>query len=193
MARWRSALRTGALLALGAFAVHQLRYPASYGDGAGAALGAQGHGYLETVLPFLVAIAVAVTLGTCALAVFARRRDLGRGRAGWAFCTAALLAIFFVQESAEGLLSEGHPSAIAALTGHNGWIVFPIAAVIGRVVAWLVRGLTSIERTLAAAVLPRRSRHSSDRALPPEAPGPVVRPSPLAFGLARRPPPVRVA
>jgi hypothetical protein len=193
MARWRSALRTGALLALGAFAVHQLRYLASYGDGAGAALGAQGHGYLETVLPFLVAIAVAVTLGTCALAVFARRRDLGRGRAGWAFCTAALLATFFVQESAEGLLSEGHPGGIAALTAHGGWIVFPIAALVGSVVGRLIRGLTSFELTLAAALLPRRSRHFSDRPLAPDVPAPVIRRSPLAFGLARRPPPLWIA
>jgi hypothetical protein len=189
LARISSPLRTSALIALGAFAVHQLRYLASYGDGAGAALGAQGHAYLQIVFPLVLVVACSATLGSLAVTALARPRFAARGGVRWAYCTLALLTIFGVQESAEGLLSAGHPGGPAAVVGHGGWIVLPIAALVGRMVALLFRGLESIERTLASP-RPRWIAHrpaSLGLARSMERPS-LVR-APLAFGLARRPPP----
>jgi hypothetical protein len=189
LARISSSLRTSALIALGAVAVHQLRYLAGYGDGAGAALGSQGHAYLEVVLPLLLVVAASATLGSLAVTAFARQRFAARRGAGWAYCSLALLTIFVVQESAEGLLSVGHPAGLTAVVGHGGWIVLPIAALIGRMVALLLRGLGSIERALVSSRVRRIARPPSSlgRARPMERFS-LAR-APLAFGLARRPPP----
>jgi hypothetical protein len=190
VARATSALKTSALIALGAFAVHQLRYLAGYGDGAGTALGSQGHAYLLALLPVLVVLAVSSVLGALvAVALSIRAGTPSRG-AGWAFCTAALLVVFGVQETAEGLLSSGHPGGPAALLGHGGWLAAPIAIVVGRVVSLLLAGLGRVERRLAEArpvrtprapVVLGRSRLPRTRPLACEA---------LAFGFARRPPPL---
>jgi hypothetical protein len=189
VARTNSVLRTSSLIALGAIAVHQLRYLAGYGDGAGTALTNQGHSYLGTVLPLLLVLAFSAMLGTFAVAAFRRQPGLAARGAGWAFCTAALVAIFTAQESAEGLLSAGHPGGLAALLGHGGWIAFPIAAAVGRIVASLLDGLASIERLLAHG-----SRRRMSRTIPkPGRPRAAARRSlacrTLEFGLARRPPP----
>jgi hypothetical protein len=189
IARTSSALRTSTLIALGAFAVHQLRYLAAYGDGAGAALGAQGHTYLEAVLPLLGVLAALATLGTLAVAALGRGSKVASRGAGWAFCTAALLAIFGVQESAEAVLSAGHPGGLAALAGHGGWITLPIAVLVGRVVSLMLDGIASIERAVARTPSRRTPRAASTlgRARTAERRNLACRT--LAFGLARRPPP----
>jgi hypothetical protein len=189
-ARTSSALRTAALIALGAFAVHQLRYLAAYGGGAGKALGAQGHAYLAALVPPFVIVAASAVLGTLVAAALDSPRLQPRRRvAGWGFCAAALVAVFTVQELAEGVLAAGHPAGVAALLGHGGWIVVPIAVAVGRMISFLLGGLEAVERRLVGAPARR----------PRRAPGTLsVRPSPalappacgaLAFGLAARPPP----
>jgi hypothetical protein len=189
LARVSSSLRTSTLIALGAVAVHQLRYLAGYGESAGSALGAQGHSYLHAILPLLVVLAASATLGVLAVAALGRNAAAARRSAGWAFCTVALLTIFVVQESAEGLLAAGHPAGLAALVGHGGWIVLPIAALIGRMVAMLLRRLRSIERALASSRVRRIPRPVAKlgRTRVAERVGLACRA--LAFGLARRPPP----
>lgn len=188
-ARTNSALRTSTLIALGAIAVHQLRYLAGYGGGARSALGAQGHSYLEAVLPVLLLLAASALLGTLAVATSGRRANLTSRRAGWAFCTAALLAIFTVQESAEGLLSAGHPGAVAALLAHGGWLALPIAVVVGRVVALLLDRLVSIERALLASPARRTARAAPTLGRVRAGALCSLACRTLAFGLARRPPP----
>jgi len=171
--RTTSALRTGAVLALGAFGVHQLRYLAGLGHGAGGS----EHSYLNIVLPFLVVLTASSAVGATAAALTSRSAT-GRS-AGWAFCTAALLVIFCAQETAEGL----------APFAHGGWTAVPIATVIGRVVSLLLSVFRSVERRLVTSRrrIPRapstlgRARPCDGRALARE---------PLAFGLARRPPPL---
>jgi hypothetical protein len=188
--RTTAALRTSAALALGAFVVHQLRYLAGYGDGAGAALGAQGHAYLAAILPLLVVLAASTVVGSLAAAALsAPHTTAARRTAGWAFCVAALLFVFGVQETVEGLLFTGHAGGLSAVLGHGGWIAAPIAIAVGGVVSLLLSCLVSVERTLAQ-VRPRAM---------PRAPAVVGRAKPLAarrlacealaFGLARRPPP----
>ena len=190
IARTSSALRTSTLIALGAFAVHQLRYLAAYGDGAGAALGAQGHSYLEAVLPLLGVLAASAMLGTVAAAALGRGTTVASRRVGWAFCSAALLGIFCVQESAEAVLSAGHPGGVSALLGHGGWIALPIAVLVGRMVALLLDGIASVERALAGASFRRTPRAASTLGRPRTAERRDLACRALAFGLARRPPPL---
>ena len=51
------------LLPAAAFAVHQLRYELGYGSRSGAALAAQGHGYQNSLAPWVVLL-LAVADGT---------------------------------------------------------------------------------------------------------------------------------
>jgi hypothetical protein len=193
-ARTRSALRTSALIALGAFAVHQLRYLVAYGGDAGAALGAQGHAYLTVAAPPLVIVATSAVLGTLVAAALSTDRAASHRRAaGWAFCSAALLAVFGVQELVEGMLASGHAGGMAAVTARGGWIAVPIAVAVGRVVSYLLGSLDVVERGLTRRSAERPRRRAI--ALPPLAPrvfAPLAR-RPLAFGLARRPPPAPAA
>jgi hypothetical protein len=189
-ARTTAALRTSAAIALGAFAVHQLRYLAGYGDAAGTALGAQGHAYMAAILPLLVLLAASTVFGTLIAAALSAPRTTGARRsAGWVFCAAALLLVFGVQETVEGVLFAGHAGGLSAALAHGGWIAAPIAIAVGGVVSLLLSCLVSVERSLAAArprTVPRapavvgRAKPLAARRLACEA---------LAFGLARRPPP----
>jgi hypothetical protein len=64
-----------ALLPLAAFTVHQLRYLFAFGGHAGAVLQATGHTYLNSVVPWIVALAAIVAGGFL--------RSLGRACATW--------------------------------------------------------------------------------------------------------------
>jgi hypothetical protein len=144
-----AAFRAAALLAAGAFALHQLRYLVGYGDGAGHALATQGHGYLQLVEPIL-ALALAGAAGQLVAAV-ARRSGVASGRsARWGLCrlwlvaTAALAATYVCQELVEGALSAGHPSGIAAVLAAGGWWALPLAVGLGLVIALAVRGADAV-------------------------------------------------
>jgi hypothetical protein len=186
-------MRSLAVLSLGALAVHQARYLFGYGGDAAAALARQGHGYISSAIPILLALGVAAAI--CS-AVAGRFGGEGRARRHGAARTlayaAALVITYSVQELTEGLLASGHPAGLEGLFGHGGWIVFPLALVVG-FLAWLaVRGLEAIE----ARFTPRPDAHAVPRAparigAPRRRQGaaPVFQTSPLASGLARRPPP----
>lgn len=195
--RAESLTRTASLIALGAFAVHQLRYLAGYGHAAGDELSRQGHDYLGSALPVLAALVLS------GLAAGIVRAALGRGsaasrpaaspesrRARWALLSAAVLIVFAGQETIEGALSAGHPGGLASVLSEGGWTALPFALAVGGLCALLDRGLVTLERVIAAPGLRRR----------PAAPARPMRPrvvgltplaaAPLAFGIARRPPPV---
>src|SRR5690349_725965 len=91
-----------------AFAVHQLRYELTYGSRTGAELAAQGHGYQNSLAPWVVLL-LAVGLGSF-LARLARaaggRQDVRRRRsfAGlFALSSTLLLATYSLQEWLEGV------------------------------------------------------------------------------------------
>ena len=139
---WR--LRSAALLSLGAFGVHQLRYLIAYGDGSRRELAIQGHGYLTVVGP-LIAVVVILALAEFALRLIGARRTRsaatpvpGLGRL-WAGATLLLLLAFGVQESVEGAVASGHPGGLAAIFGGGGWMAAPLAVVVGFVVALALR------------------------------------------------------
>ena len=186
-------MRGAALLVLGALAVHQLRYLLAFGPQSGEALHRDGHGYLAQVLPVLVALASAgLVAGLVAGALTSR----GSGRAARVparalIYAAALLLVFAAQELAEGLVAPGHPAGVAALVGGGGWLAAPLALILGLSAAIVERLLDRAERAISERL--EAVTHPSPAADPPgAAAGPVRVPlsaTPLAFGLARRPPP----
>jgi hypothetical protein len=83
----------------------------------------------------------------------------------------------------------GHASLADTMLG-GGWLALPLALGIGALAALVARALEAVERVIAIAHAKReRSRPPavSGRALP--ARGLSLAIAPLAFGLARRPPP----
>jgi hypothetical protein len=191
--RHGSTPRSAALIALAALAVHQLRYLLAYGSDAHAELLRQGHAYLFQSLPVLIGF------GLSAIAAGLDRAVL-RGPAGTAIASRrqrallyaiSIAAVFAVQETAEGLLFAGHASGIAAVLGAGGWMVLPLAILFGALCAALDRGLAKLESLVARVEsplprprAPRRHGPTGSRTAVPLAS------LPLAFGLARRPPPL---
>jgi hypothetical protein len=184
-------IRLAAMIALGAFAVHQLRYSLAFGDASAGRLAERGHGYLETLVPGLAVLGLAVLAATAlrALSGGGTRRTpiLVRALA----CAVALLCIFTVQELLEWVLSSGQgPDLLALLFGAGAWIALPLSALFGLAVSLLLGGLEGIERAVASALAPApRLRPERSRGRPRRARGGPSLGAPLAFGLARRPPP----
>lgn len=177
-------LRIAALLAVGAFGVHQLRYLVAHGDGAGTALANEGHAYLGALAP-----AIAVLLGAAALefllALVARSGTAER-RYRWIAVSASLLAVYIGQESLEGLLAGGHPAGFAAVVGGGGWGAVPLAGVIGLGITLLLRGADSVlagaAQRRAAPFIPILSSRTTSAVDAPSL-------DPLAWHLAGRGPP----
>jgi hypothetical protein len=146
------------LLPAAALVVHELRYRLAYGDAADEMLAAQGHGYLDSLAPWLVLL-----LGIALGALLARVARAARGRAEtaprrsfaalWLLATVSLVAIYSVQELVEGVFADGHPAGLAGLYGHGGWWSLAAAAALGAVVAALLRlgsAVVAVVRRFAA-------------------------------------------
>lgn len=147
-------LRLTALLAAGAFSVHQARFALAPADAGG---GRRGHGYL----PILgAALAVALLIGCVRFLDSLARRETParptRTARVWVAATATLIAAYWVQESAEGLLTPHHPAAFAA----GGTVAIPLAIVAGLLIAVALRGAAGAPALLAP---PRRLRLPSLR------------------------------
>jgi hypothetical protein len=172
-------LRLTALIGAGAFGVHQLRYTVSYGHEAG------GHGYLVPLGPVLAAsllLVFAVALGRIARAA---EEPAPPVRRVWAGATAALIALYFAQESIEGIATGAGPGAF----GHGGWVAIPLAIAVGLAIALFTCGAAAAS-TLAAGRAPWRQPAEAaplQADLPPWLP-PSTRAS--ARHLAARGPPV---
>ena len=103
------------LLPVAALGVHELRYRLAYGSQADSALAAQGHGYLDSLAPWLVLL-LGLALGTFLVRVARVARRPTRDRtprrsfaALWLLSTVLLAAIYAVQELLEGVFAAGHP------------------------------------------------------------------------------------
>jgi hypothetical protein len=184
-------VRLAAILALGAFALHQLRYLIALGASSSADLAQQGHGYVTDLLPPLAVLVLAAALATLVRGTEAAspaRAPLGRRTA---LFSVTLLAIFIGQESLEGIVAAGQLVGPGALIANGGWLALPLALVIGALAALLARALEVVERAIAVvhAERRRRSRPPSVRGRALPARGLRLALAPLAFGLARRPPP----
>jgi hypothetical protein len=182
--------RGAAILALGAFALHQLRYLVAFGSSSSEELARQGHGYLASAAPVLAAMALAALLATALRARFGDGLAKGSIPRRTAVFTLALLGIFSVQESLEGLLAAGHPAGLAAILGGGGYLAIPLAVAIGVLAALLVRALEGVEIALSARrVAPRLPRAPRERGQWEPVRRVHAPRAAMAFGLARRPPP----
>ena len=142
--------RLAAILALGAFAVHQLRYLIAFGSSSSEELARQGHGYMAAWLPILGVFTISALLGTLIRGRFGARLAQASLSRRAAIFAAALLAIFVTQESLEGVVAAGHPGGVAAVLGYDGWLAIPLAAAIGFVAALLARALEQVEIAIGA-------------------------------------------
>src|SRR5262245_19888128 len=142
----RSALagRGFLLLPVAALGVHDLRYRIAYGSHADSALAAQGHGYLDSLAPWLVLL-LGLALGTFLVRVsraLGGRPDATPSRsfaALWALSTVSLVGVYAVQELLEGVFAAGHPSGFTGMVGHGGWWSLAAAVAIGAVLAGALR------------------------------------------------------
>ncbi len=190
----RGAGRT-ALVPAGVVAVHQLRYLLAFGGHAGAVLTREGHSYLHSLVPWIVAL-IGVAAGAFlwslgrALAgqTSARRYTLSLGGL-WLSCTVALLAIYVGQELLEGVLSTGHPGGLAGIFGYGGWWALPAAACVGLVLASMLHGARWVLREVALRQASSRPRVRRPALLPRPCAVALFPPSPLADGWSGRGPP----
>jgi hypothetical protein len=175
-----------------AYAVHQLRFELGYGAGSNAALAAQGHGYLDSLAPW-VGILLALGLGSYlarlvraaagAPDVAPRRSFAKLAVVAWAL----LLAAYGVQEWLEGVFAAGHPAGLAGVTGHGGWWAIPLSALAALVVAALLRLAETVVEAVAPATRPVLPHAGAPLLRPAAATVPAI--SPLARRFAGRAPP----
>jgi hypothetical protein len=183
------------LMPAGALAVHQLRYWLAFGGHAGTALQAQGHSYLHSLVPWIVAL-LAISGGVFLRALgkaFGGRCSLPRYTLSftvlWFSCAACLVAIYVSQEFLEGLFATGHPAGLAGIFGYGGWWAVPAALAVGLVLAAAFIGARRVLREIAErhrGLVPGTRRTTAPRAqrdvwLPHLAP--------LALGWSGRGPP----
>ncbi len=181
------------LVPAAALVVHQARYTLAYGSHANAELAAQGHSYLNSVIPWTI---LALGLGASAflyrVAHAVRTGEHGRfGRASapalWLLTTVGLVGIYSIQETLEGMMLSGHPGGVAGVFGHGGWWAVPVAALVAVAVVALLRVGRAVLR-LAARFAPPQARQAFVRLLFPVAPV-LLAPAPLARAAAGRAPP----
>jgi hypothetical protein len=178
-----SSLRPATLVASGAFAVHELSYLA----GGSHASDTAGHTYLEALLPLLavlVGLTVVATVESGIAGGSARRRRRSPAARTLTY-GAAILAVFGVQELAEGLL-VGDDAAV--LLSPVGLVAIPLALGFG-LLAWLAaHALEAVECNIAARfdAIGHRPASSTDR---PPCLALVFSPAAQAAAAAPRAPP----
>ena len=152
--------------------VHELRYRLAYGPDAEAALAAQGHGYLDSLAPWLVlllALAFGAFLARLARSAAGRLQPHPRRSfAGlWLLATLGLVVVYSAQELLEGTFASGHPSGLEGLFGHGGWWALAAAVVIGAVLAALLRIAEAVVTVAQQFAARPRLRAIAARALLP--------------------------
>ncbi len=179
-------MRAAGIVVTGELAVHELRYLI-------APTAEAGHGYLP-VLGVLSVVLLAVAAGHLAGVLESARRT-GRGEIAavrfsraWPALALAILAVFAVQEAAEGLLSGAGAGALVLPFGAGGWVAAPLGVAAAAVLALALTGAgAAVGAAARAARRSLRPRRPSPRPLPdlPRRAFGV----PLALNLAGRAPP----
>lgn len=170
----------GALLPCG-FLLHEVAYATVGAETAGA------HSYLAYAVPLGVASAAALIAAGLVLPMLdCQERGVADRRAPFALA-GALVGIFLVQEGVEILVLGGGIAALET-AATLVWLVIPLALALGLLaasaIAWLDRA-AQILRSRYRVVLAKASTEPRS----PLATARSMRLSPLAFGLACRPPP----
>ena len=157
-------------------------------------LGSPSHRFDRVVT---VAALVLVLLAAAALAGAASTRG-GRQRAEirsarrpaqglWLMASGALLALYCGQELLQGALGAAHPFGLHGLFGHGGWIVVPLALLLGALVAFAVGVVRELERRRGRTLWSLASVSLGRALLPARAP--LLLSEPVAENLAGRSPP----
>lgn len=153
MSRRAWTLRTAALMGAGAYGVHQLRFALSPAHGAAV----RDHGYLTPVGSVLVGLLLFAFASVLARVARGSVEQAPRLRRVWAGASLSLVAVYWVQESIEALLTRGD---IHAAFSHGGWVALPLALGIGLAIALVARGvaraseMAAAERPATAIALP---------------------------------------
>jgi hypothetical protein len=176
-----------------AYAVHQLRYVLTYGARSPTALAVQGHGYLETITPY-VGLLVVLWFGSFVWSLVSSAAGRLESAPQRSFAApflgtwATLVAIYILQEELEGVFAAGHPSGVGGAFGHGGWWAIPVAALAALIVV-LVARLASASVELVASS--GRGRAVVPACAPLDLPvtATIRRRSPLAGCTAGRAPP----
>jgi hypothetical protein len=100
-----------------------------------------------------------------------------------------LLAIFFVQELAEGLLASGHPAGLEGVFGGGGLWAVPSALLLGSLVAMSLWGADALVARLAAARQPSARPRPAARTHSSRVDFDLIKLPPLATLAAGRAPP----
>jgi hypothetical protein len=134
-------IRAGLLFLVGWLVLHQVRYLVA--PDAIVRTFAPAHAYLQWLIPSVGALTL-VGFGHWCSRLRAPDRDtvpeLPSARAIWAVSAVAVLVAFGLQECTESLLFRGHLPSAYELAGGNGWLLAPLAAAIGGVIALLLKG-----------------------------------------------------
>jgi hypothetical protein len=152
------------------------------------------HGYLELAVPLVAALTASAAAAAIVAPLIARRHDPCQPSRAPLSLAAALVGVFIFQELVEAALLGGGLAGLGAALA-AAWALPPLALVLGSCAAAVIAAL---ERT-SELILQLALSESGRRRRPPpvsrprtsEVRGPAI--APLAFGLARRPPPPAVA
>jgi len=181
-------VRLASILAVGAFGLHQLRYLIFSGASSSAAH--PSHGYMTELMAPIAVLVLAAALATLIRGTEGAAPERAPLARRIALFAGALLAIYFGQELLEAALTAAHPGLIDSIFATGGWVAVPLAIVIGSLSALLASALERVELAIAVVhARRRRSRAPAVRGRALAAAGLRLACSPLAFGLARRPPP----
>jgi hypothetical protein len=151
------------------------------------------HGYIGTAVPWVVALTASLVAAALLLPLLRSRfpaSSAGADRRAPFALAAALIGIFLVQELAEGLLLGGGAEALAGALA-AAWVVLPLALGAGLLAAAAIESMERGAVAVAGLLEPRvsRDRPNAHAFVPRSATPAVLSHAPLAFGLARRPPP----
>ena len=183
-----SRAQSASLIALGAFGVHQLRYLLAYGARSDDELSRQGHNYLAHAVPLLLGLVLAALVARAVRARISGEPPSADRRIKATSYAIGIAAVFCFQELMEGVLLAGHAAGLAAIFSAGGWAALPLAVIFGVLAALIDRGMEAIEACISEAPV---SFDPAPRQIGlPAAPMKLGRRlSPLALGLAQRPPP----
>ncbi len=189
-------LRTIAIVGLGAFAAHQLCFLVALAT-RGGLMDVDGRAFLGHVPTMLAVLAVALIAGRLWVAYTGTSKadDVASSasmfRRSLAF-GAAIVAVYLAQEMLESALFSPHAEDLAGILADGGWLALLVAFCLGPICILLDRGIGQLEARVA------RASHRGDQARGTTpatwslvtflgAPSTL---SPLALGIARRPPPL---
>jgi len=108
----------------------------------------------------------------------------------WLRAGLALASIYTVQESLEGALAPGHPGGVIGIFGHGGWTALLLSALIGGLIAAILRATYHVIRYVVERSARRRRPARATPPRPAGAPAFARCLDVLACNLAGRAPPL---